>query len=224
MKMTLFLLAAVVVMLATLFACEWLVNRKHARRQVRQWLAHGRSLATWIMFGVSIALGYVTEVRARIRHKRMRLGLAGNVYTGQDKTHQTFINRTPDASVTVRHLLYKKGTDNQHVAVLAAQTDVPLGVIADEWDSTKDAGQPVGLIIIGCGPSTVRMRANAAGLAVGDIVFGVAGGYVDKAANLTGSSTAYQVGIIVDIPGQTTTAAQGDVVEVSADVPSKVTT
>src|SRR5207249_3865382 len=99
---------------------------------------------------------------------------------------------TPDATISTRHLLYKKGTDNQHIAILAAQTDVPLGTVADEWSLTATPGQPVALQLLGGRNSTLRMRANASGLAVGDIVFGVASGYVDKAANLTGSSSGYE--------------------------------
>ncbi len=34
----------------------------------------------------------------------------------------------------------------------------------------------------------------------------------------------YQVGVIVEIPGQVTTAAQGDIVEVASCAPVKVTT
>ncbi len=225
------LIVAFVAMLATLLACEWLVTRKHARWQQRKFLRGLRQVAVLYIYGIQTALGLASEVRARVRHRKLRLGLAGNAYTGQDKTHETSISRMPDASITTRHLLYKKGAGtnsggvvNASIAVLAAQTDVPLGVVPDNWSSVNDIGQPVGMIILGCGPSTVRMRANAAGLAVGDIVYGVAGGYVDKLTNLTGSSTAYQVGVIIDIPGQVTTAAQGDIIEVASDAPSKVST
>ena len=230
------LFVTVVVMLATLLACVWPANRKHARRQVRQWLASLRALAVWIMFGVEVALGFATEVRARFRHRGFRFGTAANVYTGQDKTHEETISRIPDAAITLRHLLYKKGAGvntagvlNSSIAVIAAQTDVPLFAVADQWETptafaATDVGQPVACIMLGVSKSTVRMLANAAGLVVGDIVYAVAGGYVDKKSNLTASSTAYAVGVIIDVPGQVSSSAQGDVLEVASDVAALTST
>ena len=78
--------------------------------------------------------------------------------------------------------------------------------------------------MLGVSKSTVRMLANAAGLVVGDIVYAVAGGYVDKKSNLTASSTAYAVGVIIDVPGQVSSSAQGDVLEVASDVATLTST
>ena len=206
------MVVAILALLATIFACMWLAEPKRALRQFSRFMR-------WIM---SWPLAF----------KYRALDAWANVnFSGADKTHEIAINRIPDASITSRYLLYKKGAGtntagvvNSSIAVIAAQTDVPLGSVADEWSVTASPGQPVALELLGCRQSTMRLRANAAGLAVGDLVYGVAGGFVDKKANLTGSSTAYCVGVIVDIPNQVTTAAQGDVVEVATDSPALTTT
>lgn len=195
-------LATSVALLATTFARAWPASKKRA-----------------------------LDLRDRItRHLALRYApeqFMTNVaqFGGQDMVHDRGqLSVWPDATITVRHLLYKKGVGTNapgsnallSAAVVAAQTDVPLYVIADEWSSTATPGQPVtGQTFGGC-PSTLRMVANASGLTVGDIMYAVASGYVDKRSNVNSSSTAYIVGVIVSLPtGNATTAAQGEVVEVA---------
>lgn len=234
--LSLIFVVTMLAMLACVIVCAWLANNKHARYVARKRLKLLRGILMSVMFGIEVALGYATEIRARWRHRRIRFGLAANIYTGQDKTHtiDDGISRYPDAAITLRFLIYKKGagtnapTANQSVAAIAAQTDYPIGSIDDQWEtpstfSAADSTQPVALKPFG-GNTTRRLLANASGIGVGVPVYSVAGGYVDIKANLTTSSTAYMIGYVIDVPGQASSSQQGDTLEVATCVPILINT
>lgn len=134
--------------------------------------------------------------------------LLANVFT--EGVHDASKTVKLDATVTVRNLLYKKGSDDAHVAVCAATADVPLGVIDDEGVAEDE----VALLILGKGP-TKKMVASEA-IAVGDVLFTTTTGKVQNAPG-AGAATYYQVGLAL-----TAAAADGDVIEVADCTPIKL--
>lgn len=78
-----------------------------------------------------------------------------------------------DAAIAARHLLYKKGTADDHVAVAGAN-DVALGTIDDLADAAEELKT---LFLLGKGTRTKRMVANAA-ITIFAPVYQAAGGKV----------------------------------------------
>ena len=131
-----------------------------------------------------------------------------NVFT--EGIHDSSKTVKLDATVTVRNLLYKKGSDDQHVAVLAATADCPLGTINDEGVAEDE----VALLILGKGPTKKFVASEA--IAVGDALFTTTSGKVQNFPG-AGAATYWQVGVAL-----TAAAADGDVIEGSDCVPVKL--
>ena len=134
---------------------------------------------------------------------------AANTYDAAVETHESVMNRTNDAAITARHLLWKAGATDAGVA-LGDATSVPLGTI-DNITTLTGINQTVNLL--GKGP-TKKMVANAA-ITVGARVYTAAAGKVSP----TFGGTLFQVGIAL-----TAAAADGDVIEVSDCTPVKTNT
>jgi len=132
-------------------------------------------------------------VSALCARRASALTVFANIAEG---THTDTITRKLDATVTTRHLLYKVGSDADHIAVAGAN-DIPVGTLADEGV----AEDYVAVDILGKGP-TKRMVASEAMATTGVDVFAAASGKIA----LTG---AVKVGTLLQ-----TAAADGDVVEV----------
>lgn len=92
-------------------------------------------------------------------------------------THATGkLNKRADAAITTRHLLYKVGTDIDHIAVAGA-TDLALGTVDDEV-ATADIGDTLVTVnLLGKGGGTKRMVASEA-ITAGARVYQAAGGKV----------------------------------------------
>lgn len=125
--------------------------------------------------------------------------VASNIAEG---THTDSANRLTDAAITTRHLLYKKGSDADHIAV-AGTTDEAIGTVDDEATAAEEN---VALQLLGKGPSK-RMVASMA-IAAGVKVYQAASGKVAT----TGSRC---VGTAL-----TAAAADADVIEVLDTVPA----
>lgn len=67
------------------------------------------------------------------------------------------VNRLADAAQATRHLLFKVGSDANHVAVIAAAANQPLGWCYDSPEAAEDS---VGIQLFG-GPDTVLGVAGA---------------------------------------------------------------
>lgn len=124
-------------------------------------------------------------------------------------THEHSITRKTDAAIATRHLLYKKGSDNDHIAV-AGVADLPQGVVADEAGAAEEY---VSVNILGKGP-TKRMIASEA-LVVGDEIFTAANGKVQNRP--AGAGTYWYVGTALSAA-----AGDGDIVEVADTQPVKL--
>jgi hypothetical protein len=117
-------------------------------------------------------------------------------------THDGVITKLADAAITTRYLLVKFGSDVDHIAVLAADDDLPLGPCEDEPAAAED---PVAVPLLGCVPRTVKLVASEA-IDYGDEVFAVAGGKVQDTPVAKG--TYYRVGRAIQ-----TVTTDGDIVE-----------
>lgn len=128
---------------------------------------------------------------------------------GTTGTHECAIGRYTDAAISTRHLLVKKGSDNDHIALCGA-ADVPLGTVVDEADAAE---KRVNVQLLGKGP-TKRMVASAA-IAAGVRVYTAAGGKIQTAPT---GATVSLVGVSVNAA-----STNGDVIEVNDCVPVSVT-
>lgn len=110
------------------------------------------------------------------------------------------LNKLADAAITTRFLLYKSGTDADHIAVAGA-TDLAIGTVDDEVATADIADTYVALNLLGRGNGTKRMVANAAVTAFSRV-------YQAAAGKVAPSGTRC-VGVAL-----TAAAADGDVIEV----------
>lgn len=77
------------------------------------------------------------------------------------------LNLFPDAAITARYSLVKLGSDNSHIAVTAAATDIPLGICTDSTDvQTGDITKPLAVNALGA------VRGTQRGIAAGTIATG----------------------------------------------------
>lgn len=135
--------------------------------------------------------------------RRPRLRVA-NTYDAAVATHDRAVNRTNDAAVTTRHLLWKKGVGNGTVA-LNGVSDIPLGTI-DNVEAGTGANQSI--LLLGRGP-TKKMVASKA-IAAGVPVFAAANGKISDSGTI-------QIGVSLTAAGQ-----DGDILEVNDCVPVDV--
>lgn len=156
------------------------------------------TLATFVL-GLSLAF----QTRSR------GLVAAANTYDAAVPTHDSTINRTNDAAVTARHLLWQQGSTDGGVALNGVAT-CPLGTI-DNTETATGANQTV--LLLGKG-KTKKMVASEA-ITAGEQVFTAASGKVQDTPT---GATVYLVGTAL-----TAAAADGDIIEVQDCVPQKLT-
>lgn len=138
--------------------------------------------------------------------------IAANTYDAAVDIHCHSLNRTNDAAVATRHLLWKEGTTPGTTVAVCGAANAPLGTI-DNIESSTGITQKV--IMLGK-EHTVKMVASAA-IAIGANVYTAANGKIQDASTLVAGSY-YHVGRLLTAAG-----ADGDVVEVESIVPRKVT-
>lgn len=142
--------------------------------------------------------------------KLLLLSLAGLALAGLRKpfctanaegltgTHEKSRSYYTSAAIATRHLLHKQGADADHIAPIAATTDLPLGTVIDEATAAEAR---VAVQLLGRGP-TKRMVAGGA-IAAGVLV------YVGVAGKVAAAGTVV-VGVSL-----TAAAADNDVIEVN---------
>ncbi len=120
------------------------------------------------------------------------------------------LSKKADAALTVKHYLVKTGSDADHVAVIAAASDEPLGVCTDEATAAEDA---VSVKLLGACQGTVLMVANET-ITAGEDVYSGADGRVQDLPAVAG--TYWKV-------GRSVTASTADLeIEVEPCLPRKV--
>lgn len=115
-------------------------------------------------------------------------------------THKGSVTRYADEAITTRHLLYKTGSDGNHIT-LGDATSTPLGPVADEVATADIAAVPVTVDLLGKS-GTKRMVASEAMATTGVDVFAAASGKIALSGSI-------KVGVLLTAAG-----ADGDVVEV----------
>lgn len=152
------------------------------------------------------AMVLINTARHSFRWERTPQLRAANIAEG---VHDGATTRLTDAAITTRNLLYKKGSDADHIAVAGAG-DVPMGTVDDE---AAAAEEHVAVKLLGKGPSKRMVASEAIGAGVR--VYSAAGGKVATSGTLC-------VGVSI-------TASTGDGVElevtdvVPAPLPGVVT-
>jgi hypothetical protein len=121
------------------------------------------------------------------------------------------MTRLSDAALATEHLLVKVGSDADHVAVMAAVTDVPVGTVPD---TPGAAEEEVAVNLLGAASETLEMIAGEA-VAAGVRVFAAADGKVNDLSAVAG--TYFCVGTALEAA-----AADGDEIEVDPCIPYPV--
>ena len=122
-----------------------------------------------LTFAFHAPLGFMNAFSARPALFLANLGETTNIGSRSYKN---------DAVISTRHLLYKKGTDAEHVAVCGA-ADEPLGTVPDEADVIET---DVEVCLLGIHPATRIMLGTAAMTAGADA-------YTDASGKIQGTPT-----------------------------------
>lgn len=184
-----YIILAVIVMIAILatVACAWLGEYVRARRHVGKsnWKRVAtRATIAWILGGLAYLLAPFIAQRDLLAYGGNTRQFA-NIAEGR---HDASITKFADAAITTRHLLYKQGSDVDHIAVAGA-TDLPMGTVADTVATADLATIPMTVDLLGKG-STKRM-VSAAAISAGVPVYAAASGKIDVTGSvLVGISMA----------------------------------
>ncbi|MEI8288780.1 MAG: hypothetical protein WCH99_04860 [Verrucomicrobiota bacterium] len=171
-------------------------NRRFSRHHARKiWLA------PLLIERVLYLMGFQ---RRMPRGSVMFANIGEGTFEGGVKTY------IADAATGGRYLIYKIGTDTDHVAV-AGLNDVSIGCSNDQ----AEAGMPIAIQLFGCKPGMLRVQTDGT-IANGDYVKSGAAGQATKAA----SGDAGILGKALF--GTDTSSAAGDTITIVHDVPSKM--
>lgn len=152
-------------------------------------------------------IGYVAVVHSR------RGRLVGAINTNPANTGQSTRSRRfrASAAVATRYLIGKIGADEDHIAVVSATADQPIGVLTDEPAAAED---PVDVELLGISERTQLMVAGEA-IDEGEAVYTTAAGKVQDKP--TAAGTYWKVGVAA-----TPAAADGNLIEVYPCTPRKL--
>lgn len=208
MTLTLFLIAIAVLLLgAALLAAyhnwqklprwqsRW--KRKYGVRVLHRQRIRPPAFLKWLFRPVAIALSV--------------LSCAANWITGQTPFEGTYalanaeegthgdgkLTKKTDAAHALRHLLVKRGTDDDHIAIAGAgDVLATYGVCTDEASAAEEL---VSVTCLSGSQGTIKLVTNGAGaLVIGDYVVPAAGGKVAKAAAAVGNQ--FVVGQVLQAP------------------------
>lgn len=190
---------ALIALLATVLACAWLRSPKRTRHTLaKRWKPRIESFMLGVQESLVLPARLWRQWKVRRKARAPLQAAFANIAEG---VHESSVTRLTDAAITTRHLLYKKGTDADHIAVSGA-SDLPIGVVADE---AKAAEENVAVQLLGKGASKRMVASEAIGAGV--LVYAAASGKV-----ATSGTQCVGVSLIA-------ASADGDVIEVSDTVP-----
>ena len=204
------LLAVVVAMFALAVASIKKAGQPHRRPVIgnanrKFFRAHMRKI--WL---APLAIERVFHLMGFQRTAPMGSVMFANIGDGDyDSGKRSYI---PDANAAGRYLIYKIGSDADHVAV-AGLNDVAIGVSYDQADVTNL--QPITIRLFGSCPGTMRVQTDGT-IANGNYVKAGAAGQATLA--VSGDPGIFGKALF----GTDTTSAAGDVITVVHDIPSKV--
>jgi hypothetical protein len=159
---------------------------------------------------VSLAIFmFVSWIASRPRgHQLHPLANTLPANVGSSKNSRRYLS---SAAIATRYLLAKVGADDEHIAVVAATADKPIGVITDEAAAAED---PVNVELLGVTNRTLPMVAAGA-IAIGADVYATAAGKVD--VKPTAAGTYWRVGVALTASG-----ANNDPIEIALSKPRKL--
>jgi hypothetical protein len=165
-------------------------------------------MLTALLLIALVALTVFVLANAWVNRKR---GFGGPLFANVGEgTHEDAITKLSSAAMATRYLLVKKGADDDHIAITAANTDIPMGVCTDEASAAEEY---VGVALLGSAARTTRKMVASEAIAVGEAVYGAAAGKVQGLP--AGSSGAhFMVGRAL-----TPATNDGDVIEVQTVCP-----
>ncbi|HEV2695248.1 MAG TPA: hypothetical protein VG347_20310 [Verrucomicrobiae bacterium] len=173
------------------------INRKFIRRHMRRvWLA------PLLIERILHAMGFTRAPMGNV--------MFANIGEGTFETGKK--SYIPDASTNGRYLIYKIGSDADHVT-LAGLNDVAIGVSDDQADTTNS--QSITIKLFGVCPGMMRVQTDGT-IANGNYVKAGANGQATLA--VTGDPGIFGKALF----GTDTSANAGDTITVVHDVPSKV--
>lgn len=161
---------------------------------------------------VAVAFALIAWARAAFQNAKKQSRLNGVQFAniGEGTFERGVKSYLPDATTSSRYLIYKIGTDADHVAVAGAG-DTPIGQSDDQAD---DVTVPIAIALFGLGTGMLRVITDGT-IANGDYVKTGASGKATKASN--GDAGCFGRAIF----GTDTSSANGDVITVVHDVPMK---
>lgn len=146
---------------------------------------------------VLVALGALAWLAVRPTMNRL---VALNIAEG---THEESVTKLTDAAISTRHLLYARGSDDNHIAVCGVD-DIPLGTVPDEASAAEEY---VAVALLGKGASKLMVASEAIG--ANARVYVAASGKVATEGSIC-------VGVAV-----TAASTDGDLIEVIDTVPAQ---
>lgn len=155
---------------------------------------------------IAIALAWLLFSKSN-HAKATRALVFANVGEG---VHEDAVTRLSAAAITTRFLLVKKGADDNHAIITAADADLPIGVCTDEASAAEEY---IGVALLGGGARTTRRMVASEAIAQGEAVYVTSGG---KVQGLPAGSSGAKVMV-----GRALTPAtnDGDVIEVQTICP-----
>ncbi|MDD2763481.1 MAG: DUF2190 family protein [Opitutaceae bacterium] len=164
------------------------------------------TIAFCLLFAGALLVSWARGFRRRGRLIPAINTLPGNV--GTSKHSRRYL---ASAAVATRYLLAKLGADAEHIAVVAATSDQPIGVMTDEAAAAED---PINVELLGVTGRTLPLVAAGA-IATGADVYQTAAGKVD--VKPTAAGTYWRIGTAL-----TAATADGDPIEVATSRPRKL--
>lgn len=168
------------------------------------------TLSVLVLPLVVAALVFVVANVSR-QSRRGALNAAINTNPGNFGTHAGGRTFYSSAALATRYLLGKVGADKDHIAVVAATADEPIGVMTDEASAAEE---PVGVEPLGNSLRTLPVVASAA-IALDVDLYQTATGKVSIKPTVAG--TYWKVGKSVEA-----STADGDVIEMIPQKPRKL--
>jgi hypothetical protein len=147
-------------------------------------------------------------IHRRSKAKNRRRARFANIAEGSRVTGN--FSKLTDAAITTRFQLVKFGSDSDHVAASAANTDIPLGVCTDEAPAAEEL---VNVALLGVATGTLKVVLGGT-VAAGDMLQSNGDGTAIKLLTTTG--TFYNLGRALQA------GVAGDTVEFQHSFPLKV--
>jgi hypothetical protein len=169
-------------------------RRKYGVRVMQRIRIRPPAFLKWCFRPVAIALSILSGAANWVCGAPPEIALAN----AEEGTHgDGKLSKKTDAAHATRHLLVKKGTDDDHIAIAGAGDTLTIyGVCTDEAAAAEEL---VSVTCLSGSQGTIKLVTNGAGaLVVGDYVVPAANGKVAKAGVAVGNQ--FIVGQVLQAP------------------------